>query len=155
MGLVERFNATIVDRPRKLSLALGRNWTELVGQAVNVYNTTWHDIIRAVPTQLWAGSEEERKAALKNTEIQWIKGQPTYTSPQSFELGMLVLVYNHVRASIRGDKMSPLWDGPVRLERKTGEHTWEYSELQPHTGRGRKRVTRVHEDHIQQYDDKR
>ena len=52
MGLVERFNATIVDRLRKLSLALGRNWTELVGQAINVYNMMWHDIIRAAPTQL-------------------------------------------------------------------------------------------------------
>ena len=81
MGLVKRFNAMIVDRIRKLSLALGRKWTELVGQAINVYNTMWHDIIRVVPNQLWDRSDEERKAAMKNTEIQRIKGQPTYANP--------------------------------------------------------------------------
>ena len=111
----------------------------MIGKAVEVYNSTWHDIIRATPHQIWAGTEEQRTAALRNTEIQRIKGQPVMTSPQSFEPGMPVLIYNHVRAGIQGDKMSPLWDGPVRLERKTGEHTWEYSELQPHmAGEGRR-----------------
>ena len=131
MGLVERFNYTIVDRLRKMSFVLGRNWVDMMGKAVEVYNSTWHDVIKATPHQIWAGTEEQRTAALRNTEIQRIKGQPVMTSPQSFEPGMPVLIYNHVRAGIRGDKMSPLWDGPVRLERKTGEHMWEYSELQP------------------------
>ena len=31
MGLVERFNATIVDRTRKLALSQGRNWVEMLG----------------------------------------------------------------------------------------------------------------------------
>ena len=155
MGLVERFNATIVDRLRKLALARGRNWVQLIGQAVEVYNSTYHDIIRAVPSQLWGATEEQRKRALENTEVQRIKGQPAQYSPQVFKPGMLVLVYNHVRASIRGDKISPLWDGPVKLEEKVGDRIWTYSELQQHQGPGRRKVTRVHEDHLQTYEDKR
>ena len=53
---------------------LGKNWVDLVGKVVEVYISTWHDIIKATPYQIWAGMEEERLAALKNTEIQWIKG---------------------------------------------------------------------------------
>ena len=92
--------------------------------------------------------------ALKNTKVKRIKGQPVQCNPQSFEFWMLVLVYDHVRVSSRGDKMSPLWWGPVRLEAKESEHIWRYKELQPREG-GRRRIARVHEDHIQSFKDKR
>ena len=155
MGLVERFNATIVDRTRKLALSQGRNWVDMLGRAVEAYNTTWHDVVQAVPNILWQGTEEQWRAALKNTEIKRIKGQPAQCSPQSFEPGMLVLIYDHVRASSRSDKMTPLWWGPVELERKESEHIWRYKELQPREGGGRRRVAKVHEDHIQSFEDKR
>ena len=69
MGLVEHFNYTIVDRLRKMSFALGRNWVDLMGKAVEVYNSTWHDILQATPLQIWAGTKEQREAALRNTKI--------------------------------------------------------------------------------------
>ena len=155
MGLVEWFNATIVDRTRKLALSQGRNWVDMLGRAVEAYNTTWHDVVQAVPNILWQGTEEQWKAALKNTKIKRIKGQPAQCSPQSFESGMLVLIYDHVRASSRSDKMTPLWWGPVELEHKESEHIWWYKELQPREGGGRRRVAKVHEDHIQSFEDKR
>ena len=76
MGLVERFNATIVDRMRKLALSQGRNWVDMLGKAVEAYNTTWHDVVEAIPNNLWSGIEEQWRAALKNTEIKRIKDQP-------------------------------------------------------------------------------
>ena len=58
MGLVERFNATIVDRVRKLALLQGRNWVDMLGKVVEVYNTTWHDVVEVIPSNLWFGTEE-------------------------------------------------------------------------------------------------
>ena len=75
MGLVERFNATIVDRVRKLALSQGRNWVDMLGKVVEAYNTTWHNVVEAIPSNLWSSTEEQWKAALKNTEIKRIKGQ--------------------------------------------------------------------------------
>ena len=49
MGLVEWFNHTIVDHMRKIALAQGKNWVNCVGEALEVYNSTYHNIIRAVP----------------------------------------------------------------------------------------------------------
>ena len=51
--------------------------------------------------------------------------------------------------------MTPLWWGPVELEHKESEHIWKYRELQPWEGGGRRRVVKVHEDHIQSFEDKR
>ena len=76
MGLVERFNATIVDRTRKLALSQGKNWVHMLGKAVEAYNTTWHDVVQVVPSMLWYGTEEQWRVALRNTEIKRIKGQP-------------------------------------------------------------------------------
>ena len=74
--MVERFNTIIVDRTRKLALSQGRNWVEMLGKAVEAYNTTWHDVVEAIPNNLWHGTKEQWRAALKNTEIKRIKGQP-------------------------------------------------------------------------------
>ena len=49
MGLVERFNSTLEDRIRRLKLARGGSWTRWVQPAVEVYNSTWHDIAEVVP----------------------------------------------------------------------------------------------------------
>ena len=123
-------------------------------EAIRVYNSTYHDIIRAIPSQLWSGTVEERREALRNTEVRRIQGNPVKISRCSFEPGMRVLVYDHVRASARSQKMDALWKGPVKLlERKTS-HIWTYEERQLSGGRGRRRICEVHEDHLQTYDDK-
>ena len=66
-----------------------------------------------------------------------------------------MLVYDHVRASARSEKFAPLWVGPVRLEEKISEHIWQYKELKTSASPGRKKIQRVHEDHIQSFTDKR
>ena len=97
-------------------------------EAVRVYNTTYYDIIRAIPSQLWSGTVEERREALKNTEVRRIQGNPVKILCCSFEPGMQVLVYDHVRASAHSQKMDALWKGPMKLLEKKTNHICTYEE---------------------------
>ena len=154
MGLIERFNQTLEDRIRRLKLARGGSWTRHVGTAVKVYNSTWHDVVEAVPQDLWEAGPEQWRKAMDNWEIKRLRDQPKLTSPSNLEPGKLALVYDSVRATARADKFSPFWKGPVRLLRKISNSVWEYEELEENTGPGRQKIQVAHESHLQSWEDK-
>ena len=74
-----------MDRLRKLEMVQGKNWTHCMEETVKVYNMTYLDIIRAIPLQLWSKTVEERREALKNTEVRRIQGKPMKISRCSFK----------------------------------------------------------------------
>ena len=154
MGLVERFNFTLEDRIRRLKFATGGSWTRWVQPAIEVYNTTWHDIIEAVPEELWKAGPEQWKKAMDNWEVKRLRDHPKIISPGNLKPGGLALVYDAVRATARADKFAPFWRGPVRLVEKVSNSVWRYKELETSLGPGRKRINLAHESHLQTWEDK-
>ena len=125
-GLVERMNRTTIDRIRNVPYAEGGSWTEYVPRAVDAISTAVHNITGFSPVALWDGWEETRKLAhqqaLCERELRNLKRQ---VCPENFEVGQLVLVYDHVTASSKERKFAPRWKVPyIRIER-TSTSLWK------------------------------
>ena len=126
----------------------GGSWTQHIGVAVEVYNTSWHDIVEAIPTELWEANSEAWEKGLKNQKFRRLQDKPGMISPQNFKIGQLVLIYDSVQASSRADKFGPLWKGPVRLIRQHFDRGWEYEELEVYEGPRRPGIRTVHVSHM-------
>ena len=121
---------------------------------MEVYDSTWHDIIEAVPEQLWKAGPNEWKRSMDNWEVKRLQDHPKLVSPVNFEPRELALVYDAIRATARADKFAPFWKGPVRLVEKMSNSVWKYKELEASLGPGRKRIQLAHESHLQSWEDK-
>ena len=121
---------------------------------MEVYNSTWHDIIEAVPEQLWKAGPNEWKKSMDNWEVKRLQDHPKLVSPVNFEPGELALVYDVVRATARADKFAPFWRGLVRLVEKMLNCVWKCEELETLLGPRRMRTQLAHESHLQSWEDK-
>ena len=155
LGLVERYHQTLEDRIRKITNEKGGNWVNRIGEAVQGINSSWHEVIGAIPEELWNGGLEARERALARTVARRRKDDYTRFSEQSFRVGQLVLVYDAVAASSRENKFDPIWRGLVQLTRELSDSRWEYKEVwEGRRGPGRPSVQIAHVDHLQDYENK-
>ena len=157
VGLIERFQRTIVDRLRKIRYALGGSWVKHIPAAIEAMNFARHGVTKASPVELWDASEDVLRAAFEQTttrrERRNAKRRVTY---HNFYPGQTVLVYDEVAAMTRSDKFAPRWKGPYKLVGRTRGSYWKARKLPQGDAvsnePGRKPSLVFHEDQLQPYD---
>ena len=130
-------------------------WVDRVAEVVDVYNSSWHSTIEAIPQCLWEAPLEQRRRAMELADVRREKGQPKRVYREHFEVGDWVLLYDAVAATAKEEFLRPLWTGPYRLTARMSDSTWRFEEVEPAGRRGRKKVGRVHVTHLQHWDGKR
>ena len=64
IGIIEQFQRTLEDRIRRLLLDRGGSWVDHIQVVVEGINSSWHNGVNAIPSQLWIATNEERAKAL-------------------------------------------------------------------------------------------
>ena len=157
LGLVERFQRTLLDRMRKMKMQNGGSWTDWVEKATYEINTMVHSTTQWTPQQLWDSESTEWRKALKrsgqrrNEANKYIKRKIEPLHP-----GDLVLLWDSVRTLSKEDKFSALWKGPFRIVHGISTRLWQLSPVNnpqsvdptfPKGGRKPKMI--VHIEHLQ------
>ena len=153
VGLVERFQQTLVDRLRKMVLDQGGSWGDHLEDAVRLINQTVNRVTGFSPQELWGADLEARELALNRSTKERRKGsEGRRLCKREFFVGQRVIVYDVVAASSREDKFLPLWKGPYELVERVSPSLWRAKELRTERGRGRRPVLVFHQDHLQPWD---
>ena len=153
VGLVERFQQTLVDRLRKMVLDRGGSWGDHLEDAVRLINQTVNRTTGFSPQELWGADLEARELALNRSTKERRKGsEDRRLCKREFVVGQRVIAYDAVVASSREDKFLPLWKGPYELVERVSPSLWRAKELGTERGRGRRPVLVFHQDHLQPWD---
>jgi len=151
LGLVERYQRTLLDRIRKMTFHRGGSWSDHLQEAVTELNTMRHSTTGMTPAQLWEASEEDLEEALENSR----RRRSTANSRRRlinrrFQVGDRVLLWDAVRAEHREDKFSARWTGPFTLIEQISSCLWK---LQSDRTRGPGRQPKMiyHSDHLQPF----
>jgi len=151
LGLVERYQRTLVDRLRKMTMQQGGSWSDHLQRAVQELNTMRHSTTGMTPIQLWSASEEDLLEARERSRRRRSSRRSRRNEiPRQMAVGDQVLLWDAVRADCREDKFSPLWRGPYTLEERVSEHLWRIRRSQI-GGPGRKPRLVYHSDHLRPF----
>ena len=130
VGLVERYQQTLVDRLRKMTLDQGGSWSDHLKEAVDLVNEVVNQTTGFSPKELWETDLETRKLAQsRSEEIRRRKNEKRRYSPRKFFPGQMVLTYDAVATSAKEDKFLPLWKGPYELLYQKSDSMWKAKEI--------------------------
>ena len=158
-GLNERFNQTLCQRIRCLLYDSGGFWTDHLDTALQIYNTSRHEVTQIAPSILLSGisltgrplSDTERwhveKRALENTreaQAKWQETDAARVHGTTLSLGQYVWVFDAPRAESLSRKFDPYWLGPYQLIARHSQVLWSVK-------RGRSHWGPLHSDHLKLY----
>ena len=151
MGLVERFNRTLEDRLRKMMLTYGGSWADHLQAAGRSINEAVHSITGYAPLELWSGTAEMLKLAMKRTdEERQRRNKKKKIFPVNFCVGQMVLVREYDPS--KQGKFDPLWKGPYRLTERLSDTMWKAKKIGKLHRWGRRPVGVFHEDQLQLFE---
>ena len=151
LGLVERFHRSLQDRLKKLIWAEGGSWVQHLDRAVDALNRSVHSSTGFIPLELWNGSRQMRRKALKNRDVVRAKVNARLKRlfPYDFQPGQQVLVRDYW--SYKTDKFAPKWKGPYFLTEKISDTMWKARNPAPPLGTGRRPLLLFHQDQLQPF----
>ena len=153
VGLVERYQQTLVDRLKKMTLDRGRSWSDHLKEAVDLVNEAVNQTTGFSPKDLWEADLDTRMLAQSRSETFRLKrNEKRRYSPKKFFPGQTVLAYDAVAASSREDKFLPHWKGPYKLQYKIVDSMSKVKEIGTERGVGRRPTLVSHQDHLQPWD---
>ena len=153
VGLVERYQQTLIDRLRKMTFDKGGSWSDHLQEAVQLINISVNKTTGFSPKELWTADVSDRELAYsRSQEFRKKRNEKRRYSPKRFFVGQKVLVYDAVAASAREDKFLPHWKGPYELVKQISPSMWRAKELNVERGVGRRPTLIFHQDHLQPYD---
>ena len=124
-----------------------RNWDQTLQSAVDIMNTTKHDITRFSPQELWQGHPimwQQARERMTEARKQMNKTLENKHVSRHYYVGQMVWAFDFVRAKRLDDKFSQYWLGPWVLLARVGRVLCKVR-----THQGQTKI--IHTDAIQPY----
>lgn len=154
MGLIERFNQTIIGRLRRFILEAGgseNSWKSHLDRAIKVISEAVNDDTKYIPLEAW------------NQPLTWpiirhhiaVARQTANRRRRSrepvFEVDDLVYLYDSLRAKQLNLKFSPYWVGPFLISNRLSRVIYELKDFAELLPSGSSKRLQVHSDFLQEY----
>lgn len=150
-GLVERTNRSVISRIGKLKLAAGgqQEWWELVAQAEEEVNHSYHRGLGRSPNCVWRARGQVLEDVRQRTgALRKEMNRGRVKKKTQFQVGDWVWLYRlKDKETGNWSKFEPPWEGPHLIVAKPGDHTYEVQLSQS----GHQRKFKVHVDFLRPY----